>query len=88
MPSDNKFLVPLACFIEERGGATLITNDTIRRLWAKIEAAGDISIGMQPTPEGVLVMNLLGKEALEAWDAGGTPKEEPNGTPAPLDEGP
>ena len=81
MPKLNdKFLIPLMCFIEERGGATLITNDTTQRLWAKLGELKpeDVCVGIQPVPDGVLVVNLIGEEAIKAWEAGSTPevKEE------------
>lgn len=83
----SRFLIPLMCFIEERGGATLIPNDTISRLWSKLEGlkGEDICVGMQPVPNGVLVVNLIGKEAIDAWDVGVTPKEETNGADTPVD---
>lgn len=69
--NSNKFLIPLMCFIEERGGATLIPQDTIDRTWDKIKEVKDrnedLMVGFHAVPGGVLIANLLGNDAIAAW---------------------
>ena len=80
MPTDTKFLMPLMCFIDERGGATCMTTATIQRLWDKLKdvPAASIGVGFQPVPDGIMLVNLIGGEAFTAWDDGtiNKPKEE------------
>ena len=92
MPPDSKFLMPLMAFIEERGGATCISTDTIKRLWDKIGdiPANVVGVAFQAVPDGIMVVNLIGEEAFKSWDTGTIikPKEENDGATAPSDPSP
>lgn len=65
----------LIVLVHQAGGILTIPYDAIESTAKKLAKEGDVTVGIQETPEGLLLINLYGEE-IDVWDRSRIPMPE------------